>query len=171
MTYGQIFGTGQIFSLWYWLLTALIWVVVSHSTLGVPNDLAIRARRGEDAARSDIVTLAGIHARRLDEGFQLFGAWISGLLAFVLTVLALTGLWLRVEPVAALFLLALPLSLVLFRRRRLAARVLREEPDAEALLDMIGWHRFWTQAIGLLSIFLAVFIGVMLHLIRTYPPF
>ena len=145
-------------NLWFWIALAVLWSTASYWMVGVPFDLVRRAARGEAVARADMLTLAGIHSRRLIHISDVTGLWTTGFAFFAITVLALVGFAYGVEFAQAVFLLFLPMTVVGWLNLRTARRVQGMEADemAEALLR----HRRMVQIVGMTSIFVTTMWGM-----------
>ncbi|WP_210402067.1 component of SufBCD complex [Pseudotabrizicola formosa] len=147
-------------SLWYWIALAVLWSSVSHWVMGVPFDLITRARRQDEEAAEDLAALARITARRMLYISRRGGMWLIGFMCFVLTVLALLGAVYGVEFAQAVLLMAAPMVLIGYLTLRLALRVETEAPVGAALVRLLMRHRFVTQFIGMISIFVTALFGM-----------
>lgn len=151
-------------NLWYWIALAVLWSMASYNVVGVPYDMVTRAARGNGQAQSDLDALAQIRARRMIDIADASGAWLAGLVALILTMLALLGAMYRVEFAQAVFLMALPMTLVgvlaLSAARRIAGGGLSGRDLRECLLR----HRRTVQAIGTVSIFVTAVWGMYQNL-------
>ena len=148
-------------NLWYWIALAVTWSSASHWVLGVPWDMAMRARRGKSAqAVTDFEDMVRINTNRLLYVARESGLLLAGIVAFVLTSLALLGFVYRNEFSQALFLLGFPLTLVgglsLHNAQVIQARAL----SGRDLIRRLQVHRLITQFIGMLSIFVTVIWGM-----------
>jgi hypothetical protein len=94
------------------------------------------------------------------------GAWLIGLVCFVLTTLALLGFWYRIEFAQALFCLLLPLTIVWAMSLRTAARIRAEALSGDALRRRLRMQRVFTQAVGMVAIFLTALWGMYQNLSR-----
>lgn len=160
---GQIFELIDMRSfsnLWYWIGLAVLWSTASHFVMGVPFDLVGRARRNGGQFLIDMNHLAQIKARRLCNVFASAGLWIMGGVAFVLTILAVTGFFYGVEFAQAVFLLVLPMSFVGAMRIRLAYKIERENILDEDLCRALTRHRLGIQVIGMTSVFVTSIWGM-----------
>nr|WP_245242926.1 component of SufBCD complex [Pararhodobacter sp. SW119] len=147
-------------NLWYWIVLAVTWSIASHYVLGVPFDMVLRARRQGGAAMADLEAMVDLQLRRRSGIVRSGGAWLVGLWAAVLTIVALLGFWYRVEIAQALALLAVPLTLVMALSFRLSTRLRTERPRDEALARRLTWHRLLIQIIGVLSILVTALWGM-----------
>jgi len=142
-------------SVWYWILTGLVWSVTCHRTLGVPYDALVAAHHKGGQAAVDAEELAHIYVRRVVPMFKKSGSLILALVCFVLAVVATFGFIYGYELSLAAFVLLCPLAIVNAMGVLLAVRIEREGLDGEALRKALTRRRFWNQVIGLVSIFAA----------------
>lgn len=147
-------------NLWYWIMLAVVWSTASHWVIGVPFDMFARARRQGGQATSDVETMVRINCNRLTYIADVAGLWLIGLVTFLLAGLATLGFGYGVEFCQALFLIATPMALVGLLSVRLARRLQREEATGDMLYRRIRFHRFITQVIGMISIFITAFWGM-----------
>lgn len=135
-------------SLWYWIVLAVTWSSASHWVLGVPFDMIVRARRHGGQALVDLEDLVRINVNRILFVTRASGLWAAGFVTFALSALGTLAFWYDVEFAQAVFLLALPLTLVGGLSLGTATRIETEGPRGEALVRRLLRHRFWTQAVG-----------------------
>ena len=140
-------------NLWFWIALAVLWSTTSHWVLGVPYDLIQRAGRKGGQAMEDLHDLTRVNVNRI-----LFIAGQSGtvlmvFVPFVVTVLGLLGFFYRVEFCQALFLMALPLSIVAALSWRTAYRIQTHGFQDETLIKTLRRHRMAVQAVAMLAIF------------------
>ena len=157
-------------NLWFWIALAVTWSSVSHRVLGVPWDMATRARKAarrrgpddpETDAERDFEDMVRIATGRILFIAEQSGTLLTGFLGFVLTTLCLLGFVYRNEFAQALFLLGLPLSLVGLLSVG-SARVIRDRAlSGEALFLRMYRHRMITQVIGTFAIFATAMWGML----------
>ena len=147
-------------NLWFWIALAVLWSTTSHWVLGVPFDMVARARRGGGQAAQDLEDMTRICVNRLIFITEEAGLWITGLGAAMLTVLAVLGFVYDMEFAQALFLLALPMSGVGVLSIATAARIRRDGLSGPQLWRRLTLHRFFTQLIGMMSIFVTALWGM-----------
>lgn len=147
-------------NLWYWIMLAVTWSTASHWVLGVPFDMIQRARRQGGQALSDLEDLVRINVNRLLFIGRESGLWLAGFVTFLHTALAVLAFWYDVEFAQAVILIALPLTLVGMLSLATVARIEAERPEGEALCRLLMRHRFWTQLIGVVSIFVTAMFGM-----------
>ncbi len=157
-TVSELIDMRSFSSLWYWIGVVVVWSGASHFILGVPYDLIARARRHGRAAEEDLRDVVRVQVNRLLLIDGVAGAWLMGLGSFGLTTLALLGFVYGVELAQAVFLLALPLSVVFTLSIR-TARAIRAA-DGEGLHPKLMLLRRTVQAIGVLSIFVTALWGM-----------
>lgn len=147
-------------NLWFWIALAVMWSSVSHWVLGVPYDLVQRARRQGGQAETDLEDMVRINVNRLLYVARVSGLWLLGLGCFVLTGLAITGFYYGVEFAQAVFLLLFPMSIVGALSLSTARLIELDGVTGEALRRRLGRHRFFTQFIGMISIFVTAMWGM-----------
>ena len=144
-----ITGNGSFLSGWYWLTWLGLWGWVFLRTLGVPNDMVLRARRlPEVAGRVD--DLARIASLRIGGVYDQAGVPLAALAGFGLATLFVAGFGSGLEAAKAAFLIAFPVSAVGYSTLRLALAVRRKGQRGadlrRALLKRWVWHALiaWT---------------------------
>ncbi len=151
-------------NLWYWIMLAVVWSAASHRVLGVPFDLIQRAGRHGGQFEADMHDLVRIYTARIMMIARTSGMWLLGLACFLLTMLALLGFVYAIEFAQALFLIAMPMSIVGALSIR-AAQVIRARGlHGAALRKRLIAHRRITQVIGMLSILVTSFWGMYQNL-------
>jgi len=151
-------------NLWYWIALAVLWSTTSHWVLGVPFDMVLRARRqGGGEAQRDLEDMVRINAGRILHIADTLGPWLLAFASFVLTSLAILGFLYWVEFAQAVFLLLFPLSLVALMSLRTARRIRAREAKGEELRRILMRHRFWTQVVGMISIFVTAMWGMAMN--------
>lgn len=170
--YGAVFDLIDMRSfsnLWYWLALAVVWSWASHFVLGVPYDMVLRARRRGGQAERDLEDMIRIHRNRLRQVEGAAGILLIGSVFFLLTFLGLLGFLYAVEFAQAVFLLAAPFLLIGAISVRAAHRIEREAATGAELIRRIAVTRFWIQLIGLISIFVAAFWGMLYNFASLVP--
>jgi hypothetical protein len=147
-------------NLWFWIVLAVAWSTASHWVLGIPFDMVLRARRHGGQALTDLEDLVRINVNRLLYVARMSGLWLAGFSAFLLTALVTMALWYGVELAQALALLAVPMTLVSLLSLSTARRIEERAPLGEDLCKVLHRHRLWTQAIGMVSIFVTGMYGM-----------
>lgn len=148
-------------NLWFWIALAVTWSTVSHWVLGVPWDMAIRARRGHgETAMTDFEDMVRINTGRLLYVADQSGTLMAGIAAFGLTSLALLGFVYGNEFSQALFLIAGPLTAVGLLSLRTARQIRARSLGGDALIARLARHRLAVQAIGMISIFVTAMWGM-----------
>lgn len=151
-------------NLWFWIVLAVTWSSASHWVLGVPWDMVMRARRGHAAAMADFEDMARITTSRLLAMADTSGQVLAGLLAFLLTSLAILGFAYGHEFSQAVFLLGFPLTGVALLSLRRARRIRADGAQGEALIAHLMRHRFAVQVIGMVSVFVTAMWGMYQNL-------
>lgn len=148
-------------NLWFWIALAVTWSTASHWVLGVPWDMALRARRSQSPkAMEDLETLVRIYTGRLLFVAHESGLVLAGIAAFVLTSLGLLGFVYDNELSQALFLLGFPLSGVGIVSLRTARAIRAEGLAGEALIARLRRHRLMVQVIGMAALFVTAMWGM-----------
>ena len=148
-------------NLWYWIALAVTWSSASHWILGIPYDMVLRARRLGGQAEADLEEIARINISRILYIVSEAGVILLALLAFALTTLALLGFVYKVEFCQAVFLIAAPLSIVGSMSVSTARKIAAEGSRGEALRRHLAVHRVSVQVIGMISIFITAFWGML----------
>lgn len=164
----QLIDLRSFSSLWYWIAVAVFWSRVTHSTLGVPYDMVLRARRrgGQDLA--DLQAMVALQLRRRAAILHQGGTLIALLWAMALSALGVLGFGYGLELAQAVTLLMLPATLVAGLRLRLMQRLAGRVPDGEALCKALTWHRLGVQTIALAAILVTTLWGMWFNLnVRT----
>ena len=152
-------------NLWYWIGLAVLWSSVSHWILGVPYDSIVRAKRGTPPeAMTDLQDLARVNINRILYIADISGNWIALFGSAFLTALALAAFLYRIEFAQAVFLLIAPLAFLSFLTVRTARLVRRKGLVGEQLVRQLMKHRFITQIIGVIAIFVTAMYGMYTNL-------
>ncbi len=160
----QLIDISSFSSLWYWIMLAVVWSSVSHWVLGVPYDLISRAKRSGGQAELDLIDLVRINVNRMLGIARTAGLILIAFLSFALTSLAVLGFWYRIELAQAIFLIALPLSVVGAVSLSTSRLIAATEPEGDALYAALNRHRLWTQIIGMIAIFVTAMYGMYQNL-------
>lgn len=147
-------------NLWYWIALAVMWSSASHYVIGVPFDLVVRAKRSGGQAQQDLEDLVRINVNRITYISGVSGLWLMGIVSAILTMLTLLGFYYQIELCQAVFLLFLPMTLLGALSLRTANRLQASMPEGEALRRALVRHRFWTQGLGIISIFVTAMWGM-----------
>lgn len=151
-------------NIWFWIVVALAWSGASQRVLGMPWDMATRARRfGEESdAMADLEVMARISTGRILGMAEQSGLMLAGLAAFGLTSLALLGFVYGSAFSQALFLLGFPLTMVQVLSLRTARIIRAEGATGAALIARLARYRLAVQGIAMIAIFVTAMWG-MLH--------
>lgn len=148
-------------NLWYWIALAVTWSSASHWVLGIPYDMVLRARRVGGQAETDLEDITRVNVARLIYIAGEAGVILLALAAFALTSLALLGFIYKVEFAQAVFLIAAPLTVVGAMSVATARKIAAEADRGEALHRRLALHRVGVQVIGMISIFVTAFWGML----------
>ncbi len=151
-------------NLWYWIALSVVWSSASHWVMGVPFDMIQRAQRHGGQAETDMRDMVRININRLLYISGVAGMWILGAACCALTMLGGLGFFYQVEFCQAVFLLIFPLSLVALLSVRTAHKLVRDDPVTDLMIRILNRHRFYTQAIGMASIFVTAIWGMRQNL-------
>lgn len=154
-------------NLWFWIALAVAWSWASHWVLGVPFDMVSRARRQGGQAQRDLEAILEIHVRRIMHVARAAGFWLIGLVSFVLSALLLLGFWYGVEFAQAVFLLAMPMSVVGTLSLRQAAEIEAGVEGGQALCQRLARHRLLVQVIGIFAILVTSLWGMWQNITAT----
>ena len=147
-------------NLWYWIGLAVVWSSSSHWVLGVPYDMIQRAKRQGGQAQTDLQDMVRVNVNRLIYIRDVSGVWIVGFGCFLLTMLLLLGFLFQNEFAQAVFLLAFPMSIVGLLSVRSARIIHRSALVGEDLHKRMLRHRFQTQLLGVVAIFVTAMWGM-----------
>lgn len=151
-------------NLWFWIALAVLWSSASHWVLGVPYDMVVRARRHGGQAQVDLEDIVRVNVNRLLYIGGVSGLWLLGLGCFLLTGLCLLGFLYGIEFAQAVFLLALPMSILFLMSLATARLIVDQNLTGEALRARLGRHRVYTQMLGVVSIFVTAMWGMYQNL-------
>lgn len=161
--------TGTIFAvidmrsfsnLWFWIALAVMWSTASHWVLGVPWDMVMRARRKGGQLQTDVEDLARIYTNRMLYIGRVSGTTVLVLVSGLLSALWVLGFWYGLQFCQAVFLLAMPMSVVGLISAHSARRIEAGENAGEALYKRLRTHRRIVQLIGMVSIFVTAMWGM-----------
>lgn len=148
-------------NLWYWIALAVTWSTASHWVLGVPWDMALRARRSGGEAERDFEDITRVNVNRFLYIADVAAVPLLVFVTFMLTSLGVLGFFYAVEFCQAVFLLALPLSIVGLLSIHTSRQIRAADLHGEALMRRMAVHRVWVQIIGMISIFVTAFWGML----------
>jgi hypothetical protein len=160
----QLIDLRSFSSLWYWIVVAVFWSHLTHSTFGVPYDMVLRARRRGGQDMADLQAMVAVQIRRRATILHSGGAFIALVWATILSMLTVLGFVYLIELAQALALLMLPATVVVGLRLRLMQRLSGAGPDPEGLLKALSWHRTGVQAVGLMAILITTLWGMWFNL-------
>lgn len=151
-------------NIWYWIVLAVVWSTASHWVLGVPYDIIMRARRQGGEAYEDMEDIVRVNINRLLYIGEVSGMWILGFTAFMLTGILTLAIWYQIEFAQSVALLAVPMTFVGMLTLSTAKQIKAENPEGALLFKRLIRHRFWTQVIGMVSIFVTAMFGMFHNL-------
>lgn len=148
-------------NLWFWIVLAVTWSTVSHWVLGVPWDMVLRARRGDEQGTQDLHDMIRINTNRILYIARETGLLLAGLVCFLLSSLFLLGFVYDNQFSQAVFLLFFPMSIVAILSVGTAQSIRKQDLREEALCKRLHKHRVITQIIGMLAIFVTAMWGML----------
>ncbi len=152
-------------NLWYWIGLAVLWSSVSHWVLGVPHDAILRARRRKpETALQDLHDLTRVNVNRILYIVDVSGVWLALFGSALVTVLGITAFYYDVEFAQAVFFLFFPMLFLGALSVRTARKIKRLELTGDSLIRQLIVHRFITQLIGVVSIFITAMFGMWVNL-------
>ncbi|GAB1480414.1 hypothetical protein MASR2M74_29910 [Paracoccaceae bacterium] len=156
-------------NLWYWIMLGVVWSMASHWVLGVPFDMIVRARRDGGQTQDDLETLVRINTQRMLFISRTAGLGLAAVASFMLSVLAILGFWYGIEFSQALVLLLFPLMLLFGLSLRQARLIEAGAGQGEALHQRLRRHRFSTQVLGMVAIFITSLFGMWQNMQIGFP--
>ena len=151
-------------NIWFWMAVVVAWAVACHWMIGVPFDLLVRARRGEEEAQTDLEALVAINLRRFSWFYRYAGAGFVGLAAFFLAGTALLAVVYRFEFAIGLLVLGGPLMGVALMNLRLALSLIAAPLEGRALVSRLLRVRVWTQVAAAFSLFVTAVYGMAFNI-------
>ncbi len=161
----EVLDTRSFSNMWYWIGLAILWSTASHFVLGVPFDLALKAKRQGGERMQDLEDMVRINTGRLLNIAEVSGLMLTALAATVITLLGVTGFFYGVEFSQAVFLMLFPMSFVGVLNIRTAHNITTHAPKGEALISVLRRHRFLVQLIGMVSIFVTAMWGMYQNIV------
>ncbi len=159
-TFLDVIDLRSFSSLWYWLVVAAVWSQASHWVLGVPYDVIQRARRQGGEAMADLEALTRVNVNRMRNIVAEAGYWLVGFAFFLHSGLLILAIVYGIEFALAVEMFLIPLTFVGVTSLFTGNRILTEAPEGEALVRVLIRHRFWTQVIGMIAIFVTACVGM-----------
>jgi hypothetical protein len=156
-------------NLWFWIALAVLWSSVSHWVLGVPYDMIMRARRQGGEAMQDLEDLTRVSVKRMVMIADVAGILLTLFISAVMTTLLLMAFVYDVEFAQAIVLLLLPLTLLGGLSIRAARQIQEGQLRGAALVKRLLRHRFATQLIGVIAIFVTAMFGMYQNLSVAFP--
>ncbi|MBU0641784.1 MAG: component of SufBCD complex [Alphaproteobacteria bacterium] len=161
----EVLDTRSFSNMWYWIGLAILWSTASHFVLGVPFDLALKAKRQGGERMQDLEDMVRINTGRLLNIAEVSGLLLTALAATVITLLGVTGFFYGVEFSQAVFLMLFPMAFVGALNIRTAHNITTHTPKGEALISVLRRHRFLVQLIGMVSIFVTAMWGMYQNIV------
>ncbi len=156
-------------NLWYWIALAVLWSSASHWVLGVPFDMINRARREQGQALDDLEAIVRINTTRMLFIAQTSGLWLVAFVSFLITMLAVLAVAYQIEFAQAVLLLMVPATILGVLSLRTARLIAAGEGQSKALFRRLIRHRFHTQVLGMLAIFVTAMFGMYQNVQISVP--
>lgn len=137
-----------------------MWSLLSHWVLGVPFDLILRAKRNDEAAVADMLTLLDIKSRRFLGIFDSAAHIIAGVICFILAIILSMGFYYGFELAQGMFFMAVPAAAVGVLNLRMFRHLNDNPATGGDLIALLQRHRFWVQFIGVMSICTTAMYGM-----------
>lgn len=147
-------------SVWFWLVVAVVQSQTSYFLMGIPFDSIQRARRNGGQDMEDLVAHVHINIRRLRHFTAEGGAWLVGFSFFLHSTLITLGWGFDIQMAKALEMLLLPATGAGILSLLTAQTVLTQDPAPERIVKLLLRQRFWTQVIGLTSVFVTALVAM-----------
>lgn len=158
----RIIASASFDSVWYWALHVVVWTLVCYRTLGVPQDMLIRARR-DPAVATRVALLADLSAERIAGIHDFAGIPLAAVAGFLLAALATLGFLTGLEGAQASFMLLAPLAAVAYSKLRLALFLRGRRMQRSGLVLVLSRRRFWHQVIAVAAMLAAAALAWTLH--------
>lgn len=155
-------------SIWYWMVVIVSWAVASHWLIGVPFDLLFSARKCEPQEIADLEAIVDINVRRFTGLTDSAGLLLLGVITFIMVGLGMGGFYYGLEMAQGLFILGAPLTLVIFLNIKVAHELRANPLAGSELVRRLFRMRVWSQAIGMIAIFLTAMYGMWFNLDALY---
>ncbi|SHI31296.1 component of SufBCD complex [Wenxinia saemankumensis] len=169
-TLTEVIDTRSFSNLWFWIVVAVTWSSASYFVMGVPFDLIQRAKRQGGQAMQDLQDAARISCNRFLHMADTAGLWLVGFVTFFHSAMLVIAFWYWVEFAQAIELIALPMTLVFELTLRLAREVRERGLEGPELVRKLMRHRFWTQLIGMVALFVTAMFGMYQNLTMSPIP-
>ena len=147
-------------SVWYWMAVIVTWSVASNWLIGVPFDMLFRARKIGEVEVADLEALVDINVRRIVAINDMFATAFAGLIAFILSALAVMSFVYGIELAQGILLLAAPLTVIITMNMRLAHQLHATPLHGRDLVRKLFRVRLWTQVIGMIALFFTAMYGM-----------
>lgn len=159
----------SFWSIWFWIIHAVVWSLISHFPMSVPFDMIVQANRAEDENSEESRQCeAWINAAvfRIVSVFRRFGTAVVAIWFFMLSVIATLGIWFWVHIALALLTILGPATLIYIYIVKSAFDIDRLKPTGQELRNAVRKQRLVGQAIGLFGIISAATLALIIVLER-----
>ncbi|NNU80734.1 hypothetical protein HMH01_09825 [Halovulum dunhuangense] len=154
---------GSFWTVWFWICHVATWSVLSHFALGVPFDMILEVNReksedGPWARATEALILAQVF--RYTALGRRYGVVLTGVTAFLVTVLLTFSVMEQMELARALATILLPMTVIYATSLQTAFRIERRGLRGADLRGAVRFQRLVNQLIGLLAIMAAVALAI-----------
>lgn len=139
-------------NIWYWIVLAAMWTLLTQTVMGVPVDMIGRAKREGGQVMADVEDLCRIKVLRISAISPTSAALSVGIVSMLLSALGVSGFVYGYELAQAVFLLLAPMALISLLTAQAAQKMIAQNPGGAQLCDQLHHLRLIIQGIALLSI-------------------
>jgi hypothetical protein len=161
----EVISLRSFSNIWYWLALAAFWTWAMGQVMGVSNALLRQSLRGESA---DLERLAQIQAQVWLTRWQRGQVWIVTFGTAALGLISVLAFFSGSEFAQAVWFIAMPYALIWLIWLRLALLIMREKPQAGALVRVMFNTKNHVQIIGFAFIFITMFNAFVHLLVNGY---
>lgn len=154
-------------SLWYWIVVMVTWSVLTNWVMGIPYDMISRARRHGGQAQIDFEDMVRVNVNRILHLLGRSSVLLTAFFSFILTTLALLGFYYQYEFAQAIFMLAMPTSIVLLMTVKKAKKLQANNYTGDILRKQITGLRFWIQVIGVFALIFTAMWGMFYNMLQS----
>lgn len=141
---------------------AVVWILCTHRTLGVPYDMLLRARRLPEVALK-VEKIAYLYSERVEGLYHALGTVAALLTGFLLAGLFAIGFLSGVELAQAAFLILFPLAVLSYSTISTALKIVQRGFQGDMLVQILARRHFWHQMVAVCALFGALAAAVSHH--------
>jgi hypothetical protein len=153
----RLLNSDSFDSFWYWSIVAVTWSRATHFLLGAGMHDVRDALKNGGRDMDDLEMLIHINARKLTTALDRYGVWLSGLVMFFITAIAMLGFKFEIELMQACTLLFVGFLCGFLVSLRFAQQVVVQKLRGKALCKAFNKYRTIKQFVGMGFIFLTSF--------------